>query len=170
MLTTVYSEFKVKNDIKQYFNDSLLISYHEQTESYKRNCNNDPMCLVWQMVHADLLWFTQLTWFQDSLEEELDSSVMPITYSVHLFANAFKMAFDQKCKYNSDSTGICRNLQSMPTTEWTSVLRTASTIMNGPEGPKRVRFQMEIAHHVSIYMWNTIPKHFDLVIYIIIRN
>jgi hypothetical protein len=52
----------------------------------------------------------------------------------------------------------------MPTTEWKSVLRTASTIINGPEGPKRVRFQMEITHHVSIYMWNTIPKQFDLVI------
>lgn len=89
---------------------------------------------------------------------------MPITYSVHLFANALKMSLDQKCKYNSDSTGICRNLQSMPATEWMSLLRTASTILNGPEGPKRVRFQMEIIHHASIYMWNTVTKQFELVI------
>jgi len=49
--------------------------------------------------------------------------------------------------------------------EWGSLLRTQSTIMNGPEGPKRVRFQMEIPHHVSVYMWNTVPRQFDLVIY-----
>lgn len=89
---------------------------------------------------------------------------MPITYSVHLFANALKMSLDQKCKYNLDSTGICQNMQSMSTMEWTSLLRTASIIINGPEGPKRVRFQMEILHHVSIYMWNTATKQFELVI------
>lgn len=55
MIFIVYSEFKVKNDIKQYFNDSLLISYHEQTEYYKRNCNNDLMCLVWEINRSDLL-------------------------------------------------------------------------------------------------------------------
>ncbi|XP_022172162.1 uncharacterized protein LOC111034998 [Myzus persicae] len=138
------TEFIVKNDIKQYFNDSLLISYHEQTRTYKRSCNNNPMCL-------------------DSLEEELDSTVIPITYAVHLFANALKMSMDQKCKYNLDSPGICRNLQSMPPMEWASLLRTQSTIMNGPEGPKRVRFQMEIPHHVSVYMWNTVARQFDLI-------
>jgi len=95
----------------------------------------------------------------------LDSAVIPITYAVHLFANALKMSIDQKCKYNLDSPGICRNLQSMPPMEWASLLRTQSTIMNGPEGPKRVRFQMEIPHHVSVYMWNTVPRQFDLVIY-----
>lgn len=89
---------------------------------------------------------------------------MPITYSVHLFANALKMSLDQKCKYNLDSTGICPNIQSISTTEWISLLRTASIIMNGPEGPKRVRFQMEIIHHVSIYMWNMVTNKLDLVI------
>ncbi|VVC31521.1 Periplasmic binding protein-like I,Receptor, ligand binding region [Cinara cedri] len=138
------TEFKVRNDIKQYFNNSLLISYHEQTRMHKRNCNNDPMCL-------------------DSLEDELDSTVMPIMYSVHLFANALKMSLDQKCKYNIDSTGVCRNLQLMPATEWISMLRTASTIINGPEGPKRIRFQMETTHHVSIYLWNTITKQLELI-------
>lgn len=93
---------------------------------------------------------------------------MPITYSVHLFANALKMSLDQKCKYNNlDSTGICRNLQSMSATEWASMLRTASIILNGPEGPKRVRFQMEIVHHISIYMGNPNTKQFDLVITIL---
>uniref|UniRef100_A0A2S2NB83 Receptor ligand binding region domain-containing protein n=1 Tax=Schizaphis graminum TaxID=13262 RepID=A0A2S2NB83_SCHGA len=138
------TEFIVKNDIKQYINDSLLINYHEQTRSYKRSCNYNPMCL-------------------DSLEDELDSTVIPITYAVHLFANALKMSIDQKCKYNLDSPGICRNLQSMPPMEWTSLLRTQSTITNGPEGPKRIRFQMEIPHHVSIYMWNTVTRQFDLI-------
>lgn len=89
---------------------------------------------------------------------------MPITYSVYLFANALKMAIDQKCKYNLGSTGICRNLQSMSSMEWMSLLRTASTIINGGDGPKRIRFQMETVHHVSIYMWNTIATQFDLVI------
>ncbi|XP_025206748.1 uncharacterized protein LOC112602728 [Melanaphis sacchari] len=138
------TEFAVKNDIKQYFNDSLLINYHEQTRTYKRSCIHNLMCL-------------------DSLEDELDSTVIPITYAVHLFANALKMSLDQKCKYNLDSSGICRNLQSMPSTEWASLLRTQSIIMNGPEGPKRVRFQMEIPHHVSTYMWNTVTRQFDLI-------
>lgn len=89
---------------------------------------------------------------------------MPIVYSVHLFANALRMSLDQKCKHGSGYLEICRNLQSMPAAEWMSVLRTASTIMNGPEGPKRVRFQMETVHHVSLYMWNAIARNFDLVI------
>lgn len=88
---------------------------------------------------------------------------MPITFAVHLFANALKMFLDQKCNYNLDSKKMCRNLQSMSTTEWISTLKTASTIMNGPDGPKRIRFQMEIMHHVSVYMWNANTKEFDMV-------
>lgn len=90
---------------------------------------------------------------------------MPITYAVHLFANALKMSLDQKCKYNLDSMGICRNLQYILDSEWISILRTASTIINGPEGPKRLRFQMETTHHVSVYLWNAIVKQYDLVIF-----
>lgn len=74
------------------------------------------------------------------------------------------MSIDQKCKYNLRSTGICRNLQSMSTTEWMPLLRSASTIINGADGPKRIRFQMETVHHVSIYTWNTIATQYDLVI------
>lgn len=95
---------------------------------------------------------------------------MPITYSVHLFANALKMSLDQKCKHSTDSAGICRNLQSMLATEWTSLLRTASTILNGSDGPKRIRFQMEIAHHASIYMWSMAAKQFDLVILYVVNH
>lgn len=43
----IYREFNAKKEIKQYYNDSLIISYHEQTQAYKRNCKNDPMCLVY---------------------------------------------------------------------------------------------------------------------------
>jgi len=88
---------------------------------------------------------------------------MPITFSVYLFANALKISLEQRCKNSLDSTKICRNLQSMSATEWISTLRTASTIINGPEGPKRVRFQMETTHHVSLYMWSPITKEFEMV-------
>lgn len=87
---------------------------------------------------------------------------MPIVYSVHLFGNALKMSLDRKCKQGGSAGSVCRGLQSMPAPEWTSLLRTASAIANvGPDGPKRVRFQMDTVHHVSVYVRNT--WRFELV-------
>ncbi|XP_050536387.1 uncharacterized protein LOC126902809 [Daktulosphaira vitifoliae] len=140
------TEFKSKNEFKQFFNESLIFNYREQNhKGLANNCSSaDPVCL-------------------DLMEDELDSSVIPLAYSVHLFANALKIAIDQKCNHESNSRSICPSMKSIQATEWMSYLRSATTILNDVDGPKRIRFQMEILHYVSIYMANVITKQVDLV-------
>ncbi|XP_050436197.1 uncharacterized protein LOC126842975 isoform X2 [Adelges cooleyi] len=142
------TESKFNNEIKQYFNESLLVTYRQQNrKGLAHNCSateSGALCL-------------------DALEDELDSSVMPITYSVHLFGYALRTAIDKKCKNELHSLGVCRSLQSMQSVEWVSIMKTATTILNGVDGPKRIRFQMETGHHVSVYMADVITKQVDLV-------
>lgn len=79
---------------------------------------------------------------------QVDPTVPPLIYSLHLFSSALKRAHLKKCKKNNiDDKRICQSLRSMPPEEWRSILEESTCTA---EDGQRIRFFMDMDSLVNV--------------------